>query len=102
MSDRNKSGERKKLEVRCSCCEALLTVDGESGEVLFSKQPARKSVSFEDAVREVEKRRETAADRFDQAFQKEQGRKELIDLKFREAMERADELETPVRDIDLD
>ena len=41
-------------------------------------------------------------DRFDQAFEKEKGRKDLINLKFEEAMERADELEMPVRDIDLD
>jgi len=94
--------QRKKIEVRCTCCEATLTVDATSGEVLFTKQPAKKSVSFEDAVQQVRKHQETASDRFDQAFAKEKGRKELIDLKFREAMERADELETPVRDIDLD
>jgi wobble nucleotide-excising tRNase len=94
--------EKKKLEVRCPCCDATLTLDAASGEVLFSKQAARKSVSFEDAVREVEKRRETASERFDQAFEREKGRKELIDMKFREAMERSDELEMPVRDIDLD
>jgi hypothetical protein len=95
--------ERVKLEVRCPCCEATLTVDGKTGEVLFTKERAKKSAgSFEDAVREVRRHSETASDRFDQAFQKEQGRKELIDLKFKEAMERADELEAPVRDIDLD
>ena len=94
--------QNKKLEVRCTCCDATLTVDGASGEVLFTKQPARKSVSFEDAVREVHKHQDTASDRFDQAFAKEKGRKDLIDLKFQEAMERADELEQPIRDIDLE
>ena len=94
--------EQVKLQVRCPCCEAALTVDGKSGEVLFTKEKAKKGVSFEDAVLEVRRRSETASDRFDQAFQKEQGRKELIDMKFREAMERADELEAPVRDIDLE
>ena len=92
----------RKLEVRCTCCEALLTVDVESGEVLFMKQPDKRSVSFEDALKHVKKQQETASDRFDQAFEKEKGRKDLIDLKFKEAMERADELEMPIRDIDLD
>ncbi len=94
--------ERNKLQVRCTCCEATLTVDSQSGEVLFTKQPEKKTVSFEDAVSQVRKNQETASDRFDEAFEKEKGRKDLIDLKFKEAMERADELEMPIRDIDLD
>jgi hypothetical protein len=94
--------QKGKIEVRCTCCDATLTVDAASGEVLFTKQPPKKSVSFEDAVRHVQRQKDTASDRFDQAFAKEQGRKELIDMKFKEAMERADELDSPIRDIDLD
>ena len=92
----------KKLEVRCTCCEATLTVDSQTGNVLFAKQPDKKSLSFEDAVTQVKKQKETASDRFDEAIAKEKGRKDLIDRKFKEAMERADELEVPLRDIDLD
>ena len=77
-------------------------MDVESGEVLFTKQADKKSVSFEDALKHVKEQQETASDRFDEAFEKEKGRKDLIDLKFKEAMERADELEMPIRDIDLD
>ena len=94
--------DRKKLQVVCTCCNAKLTVDSNTGEVLFTEQPVKKGVSFEDALRQVKKEQETASERFDQAFEKEKGRKDLIDLKFKEAMERADELETPLRDIDLD
>lgn len=94
--------ERKKLQVNCTCCSAVLTVDAQTGEVLFTKQPVRKQISFEDAVLHVKKQKDTASERFDQAFEKEKSRKDLIDLKFKEAMERADELETPLRDIDLD
>ena len=94
--------ERNKLQVRCTCCEAVLTVDSLTGDVLFTKQSKKKTVSFEDAVSQVRKNQETALDRFDDAFEKEKGRKNLIDLKFKEAMERADELEMPIRDIDLD
>lgn len=94
--------QNRKIEVRCTCCDATLTVDAASGAVLFTKQPARKGLSFEDAVRHVQKQKDTASDRFDQAFAKEKERKDLIDMKFQEAMERADELDAPVRDIDLD
>ena len=94
--------DRKKLQVRCTCCDATLTVDSLTGNVLFTKQPDKKSVSFEDALNQVRKDQETASDRFDQAFETEKGRKDLINQKFEEAMERADELEMPIRDIDLD
>ena len=94
--------ERNKLQVRCTCCDATLTVDSRTGDVLFTKQPEKETVSFEDAVSQVRRNQETASDRFDQAFEKEKGRKDLINLKFEEAMERVDELETPIREIDLD
>ncbi len=94
--------ERNKLQVQCTCCDAALTVDSLTGDVLFTKQPKKKTVSFEDAVSQVRKDQETASDRFDQAFEVEKGRKDLINKKFKEAMDRADELEMPVRDIDLD
>jgi len=95
-------GTKNKIEVQCTCCEATLTVDAATGDVLFTKQPEKKGLSFEDALLDVKRQQATASDRFDQAFEKENGRKDLIDAKFQEAMERADELEMPVRDIDLD
>ena len=95
-------GSREKIEVRCTCCEATLTVDAASGEVLFTKQPEKTGLSFDEALAHVKAHEATASARFDEAFEKEKGRKDLIDAKFQEAMEHADELEMPIRDIDLD
>jgi hypothetical protein len=95
-------GKKGKLEVRCTCCEAVLTVDSESGEVLFTEKPKKKGVSFEDALTKVKQDQETAEDRFREAFQKEQGRMKVVDQKFEELMKRKDELEDPLRPIDLD
>ena len=94
--------ERKKIEVRCTCCDAALTVDARSGEVLFMKRPEKKSISFDDALADVHRKKATALERFDAAFDHEKARKDLVDARFQEAMERVDELETPTRDIDLD
>jgi len=77
-------------------------VDPASGEVLFTEKPKKKTVSFEDAVQKVKQEQETAEDRFKEAFAKEQGRMKLVDQKFEEAMKHADELEMPIRPIDLD
>jgi len=90
------------LEVRCTCCDAVLTVDRQSGEVLFTEKPKKKGVSFEEAVLKVHQEKETAEDRFREAFQKEEGRMNTVSQKFEEALKRKDELETPIREIDLD
>ena len=90
------------VDVRCTCCDALLTVDRQSGEVLFTEKPKKQMVSFEDALQKVRQDKETAEDRFRDAFQKEEGRMKLVDQKFEEAFKRRDELETPIRPIDLD
>jgi hypothetical protein len=96
--------DRKKnpLRVTCTCCDAVLTVDPVSGEVLFTEKPRKQTVSFEDALQKVRKDQESAEDRFKEAFAKEQGRMKLVDQKFEEAMKRADDLEMPVKPIDLE
>ena len=90
------------IRVQCTCCEAVLTVDKQSGEVVFTEKPKSKKVSFEDALLKVKQDQETAEDRFKDAFLKEKDRMKVIDQKFEEAMKRKDELETPIKPIDLD
>jgi len=97
MSKKNTS-----LHVRCTCCDAILTVDPQSGEVIFTEKPKKKSVNFEEAVLKVHNEKETADDRCREAFQKEEGRLKLVDQKFEEAMKHKDELEEPIRPLDLD
>ena len=91
------------IRVQCTCCEAVLTVDKASGEVVFTEKPKNKNkVSFEDALQKVKQDQDTAEDRFKEAFLKEKDRMKVIDQKFEEAMKRKDELEMPIKPIDLD
>ena len=94
--------KRSSIQVRCTCCDAVLTVDQMTGEVLFTEKPKKRQVSFEDALMKVHQESETAEDRFKEAFQREESRKRLTDQKFEEAMKHADELEDPIRPLDLD
>ncbi len=96
--------DRKKgtIRVQCTCCDAVLTVDKASGEVLFTEKPKSNKVSFEDAFQKVKQDQETAEDRFRDDFNKEKDRMSVIDKKFEEAMKRKDELEMPIKPIDLD
>jgi hypothetical protein len=90
------------IRVQCTCCDAVLTVDKASGEVVFTDKPKTKKVSFEDAFQKVKQDQETASDRFNEAFMKEKDRMKVIDQKFEEAMKRKDDLEMPIKPIDLD
>ena len=90
------------LTVKCPCCEAVLTVHGVSGEVLFTEKPKKKGLSFEDALQQVQKEKETADDRFRDAFAKEESRMKTVEDKFEEALKRKDELEEPIRPLDWD
>jgi fatty acid-binding protein DegV len=90
------------IRVQCTCCEAILTVDKASGEVVFTDKPKSKKVSFEDALQKVKQDQDSAEDRFKEAFSKEKDRMNVIDKKFEEAMKRKDELEMPIKPIDLD
>jgi thymidylate kinase len=91
------------LTVRCTCCEAVLTVHRETGEVLFTEKPKKQDgTSFEDALRKLQKEKETADDRFRDAFAKEASRMKTVEDKFEEALKRKDELEEPLRPLDYD
>jgi hypothetical protein len=90
------------FRVQCTCCDAVLTVDKASGEVVFTEKPKTKKVSFEDAFQKVKQDQETAEDRFKEAFLKEQDHMKVVDKKFEEALKRKDELEMPIKPIDLD
>src|SRR2546428_12564899 len=90
------------IRVQCTCCDAVLTIDKASGEVVFTDKPKTKKVSFEDAFLKVKQDQETADDRFKDAFSKEKDRMSVIDKKFEEAMKRKDELPMPIKPIDLD
>src|SRR5438445_13418170 len=90
------------IRVKCTCCEAVLTVDKVSGEVLFTDKPKGRKVSFEDALMKVKQAQESAEERFKEAFLKEKNHMKLVDQKFEEEMKGEDELDMQIRPSDLD
>ena len=95
-------GKTEHLTVRCTCCEAVHTVHRVTGEILFTEKPKKKGVNFEDALQQLQKEKETADDRFREAFAKEESRMKTVEDKFQEALKRKDELEEPLRPLDWD
>jgi hypothetical protein len=73
-----------------------------TGQILFTEQPKKQGVSFEDAIQKLQKDKDTAEDRFRDAFAKEASRMKNVEDKFQEALKRADELDEPIRPLDYD
>lgn len=73
-----------------------------SGEILFTEKPKRKGVSFEDALQQLQREKDTADDRFRDAFAKEESRMKTVEDKFQENLKRKDDLEEPIRPLDWD
>lgn len=79
------------LLVHCPDCGATLTVDPGTGAVL-SHEPAaskQKLGSLEEAAREVQRRRDRAADLFAATVEREKHKSEILEKTFREALEKA-------------
>ncbi len=98
----------RKLQLRCPDCGSDLTVDAETGEVLFhrkAKEPIAGGKDFDSLFADLETQRTRA----DEIFEREKAafgdRDRLMEEKFREAMKRAQEdpdQGPPKRPFDLD
>jgi hypothetical protein len=95
------SKKTERLQVICPCCQAKLLVEPTTGLVLKS-QEKKLDYSLEGALQEEKKKRDQADDLFDQVFQDEKRRQDVLQEKFRKALDSKDELEDPTRPWDYD
>lgn len=93
------------FELRCPCCQAVLTVDPELRAVVQHAPPPRTGPAASldkalEALKGAEARREAA---FRQAAEAERTKEQLLARKFEAGLKRAkDQPERPVRPLDLD
>ena len=98
----------RKIQLRCPDCGSDLTLDAETGEVLFhrkAKEPIAGGKDFDSLFADLE----TQRNRADEIFEREKAafgdRDRLMEEKFREALKRAEEdpdQGPPKRPFDLD
>ena len=93
-----------KYSITCPCCEAVLTVDAETGALLAHEEKKKPHGSFEDLKGELAKQKELREQIFAQEMSSMKDRERLLEEKFKEAMKRADtDTGTPFRNpLDLD
>jgi len=79
------------LLVQCPECASTLKVDAETGAVLSHETPAHKDklASFEDAAREIQRRKARAEDLFAATVEREKHKSEILEKTFKEALQKA-------------
>jgi hypothetical protein len=79
------------LLVHCPDCSATLRVDAATGAVLSHEPAANKNklASLEEAAKEIERRKERAADLFAATVEREKHKSEILEKTFKQALEKA-------------
>ena len=93
------------FHVVCPCCDTKILVDHKTGAVVTHEVPKKHSKkTFEEALADDKKRKSEAEDVFAQAFREHEHREELLEKKFKEALEKAEKDKTPLppRPFELD
>lgn len=84
----------KKLTLRCPDCGSDLTIDAETGEVLFhkkAKEPLAGGKDFDTLFKEMDAGKGRAEDLFAKEVAAYKDRDRLLEEKFQEALKRAEE-----------
>ncbi len=94
----------EKLNVICPCCEAVLTIDANTGALIAYEEKKKIHGSFEDLKQELDKQKELREQIFAQESLAQKDRERLLEEKFQEAKKRAqDDLDKPFRNpLDFD
>ena len=78
------------IEITCPCCDTILTVDGETGDILAEDRPKPDlAKTFDSAMGEVQTGAQRRADAFDKAFDRTQRLDKVLGKKFEEAKKKA-------------
>ena len=80
----------EKFSIICPCCEATLTIDGQTGALLAHEEKKKVHDSFEDLAGELTKKKELREQLFSQEMSSVKDRERLLEEKFQEALKRAD------------
>lgn len=90
-----------RIKVVCPLCNASMVVDPKTGLVIHS-EGKKSGYSFEDALDQVQIRKEKSDELFQKAFQDEKERQKGLEDKFKEALESKDELDEPPNPWEMD
>jgi hypothetical protein len=96
-----------KLNIECPHCGSKIQVDAKA-EVVVSHEPPvhlHEKADFDERLQQLDREKERAADRMEEAMRREKDKKRIMDDRFRELFDetkKKDDGSRPIKDIDLD
>ncbi len=96
-----------KLNIECPHCGSKIQVDAKA-EVVVSHEPPvhlHEKADFGERLQQLDREKERAADRMEEAMRREKDKKRIMDDRFRELFDetkKKDDGSRPIKDIDLD
>lgn len=90
--------ESRKLTLRCPDCASHLVLDAVTGEVLFHEKvrdPAAGGKNFDELLDDIDRDKAQAEEVFEREVAAYDDRDRLLEEKFRQALERADDDDGP-------
>jgi predicted metallo-beta-lactamase superfamily hydrolase len=100
------SNEGKTIQIKCPCCDAVLTIDPSLSVVLDHKAPVKPhvAVNLKDALDQVKGEASRRDEKYKQIAEAEKNKSKVLEAKFQELFKKAKEepIEKPLKDIDLD
>ena len=80
----------ERYSIICPCCEAVLTVDANTGSLLDPEAKKKITGSFEDLQGQLSEQKDHREQTFAQEMSSMKDRERLLEEKFQEALKRAD------------
>jgi hypothetical protein len=96
---------KSEIELECPCCKAVLVVDTNLRRIVSHSVPERADKpELSDAANILAKERARRESMFEQSFEAEKSRDDVLSKRFEEALKQArtEPITRPSRDFDLD
>jgi Spy/CpxP family protein refolding chaperone len=80
----------EQFTIICPCCEAILTIDAQTGSLLAHEEKKKPIGTFEDLQSDLVKQKQKVENIFAQEMSSQKDRERLLEEKFQAALKRAD------------
>ena len=82
--------DSSRFTIICPCCEAMLTIDAQTGVLMSHEEKAKPLASFDEMVKGLDKQKQMREQIFAQELSSMKDRDRILEEKFQEAMKRAE------------
>lgn len=82
--------DTSRFTIICPCCEAVLTVDADTGALISHEEKTKPLASFDEMVKGLDKQRQAREQIFAQELNSMKNRDRILEEKFQDALKRAE------------